>query len=347
MKISPYLSSKITIFYTLLIVMVVYIHSTYLEMFQYEAADFVWKFWGGYGLCSVANPLFFIISGFLLVGGVTTVLDLLKKLRKRVRTVIVPFILWNAIFVLWYVVLDITPGISRYVNSTGIMEAWKSLPLWESIYNMLTEPAGFHLWFLRDLIVFMAISPLLWLISKRSWIAAIVLSIVLNHWMSWVFWFWLGLTIRVNNWNIEKFPKGNWVLVLTGVIYIGSAVLAGMDMDKMIPSCFGVIGLVKQLACIYFVWIIFDKMAQGRCLSEQGLWRHICGYSFFIYCFHEPAFNIIKKLGVVVLGSSEPMLILLYLINPLIMVAIAIIIAKTMLNIKPLVPVYKFLTGGR
>ena len=347
MKISPYLSSKITIFYTLLIVMVVYIHSTYLEMYQYETANFVWKFWGGSGLCSVANPLFFIISGFLLVGGVTTVLDLLKKLRKRVRTVIVPFILWNAIFVLWYVVLDITPGISRYVNSTGIMEAWKSLPLWESIYNMLTEPAGFHLWFLRDLIVFMAISPLLWLISKRSWIAAIVLSIVLNHWMSWVFWFWLGLTIRVSNSNIEKLPKGNWVLVLTGAIYIGNAVSAGMEMDKMIPISFGVIGLVKQLACIYFVWIVYDKIARGRCLSEQGLWRHICGYSFFIYCFHEPAFNIIKKLGVVVLGSSEPVLIVLYLINPLIMVAIAIIIAKTMLHLKPLVPVYKFLTGGR
>lgn len=347
MKISPYLSSKITIFYTLLIIMVVYIHSAYLEMFQYETSDFVWKFCGGLGLCSVANPLFFIISGFLLVGGVTTVLDLLKKLQKRVRTVVVPFILWNAIFVLWYVVLDITPGVSRYVNSTGIMEAWKSLPIWESIYNMLTEPAGFHLWFLRDLIVFMAISPLLWLISKRSWIAAIVLSVVLNHWMAWVFWFWLGLSIRVSEWNIEKLPIGNWGLVLTGVIYIGSAVLAGMDMDKMIPSCFGVIGLVKQLACIYFVWIVYDKIARGRCLSEQGLWRHICGYSFFIYCFHEPAFNIIKKLGVVVLGSSEPVLIVLYLINPLIMVAIAIIIAKTMLNIKPLVPVYKFLTGGR
>lgn len=227
------------------------------------------------------------------------------------------------------------------------MESWKTLPLWESIYNMLTKPAGFHLWFLRDLIVFMAISPLLWLISKRSWIAAIVLSIVLNHWMAWVFWFWLGLTIRVSEWNIEKLHKGNWVLVLTGVIYFGSAVLAGMDLDKMIPSCFGVIGLVKQLACIYFVWIVYDKIAQGRCLSEQGVWRHICGYSFFIYCFHEPAFNIIKKLGVVVLGSSEPVLIVLYLINPLIMVAIAIIIAKTMLHIKPLVYVYVFLTGGR
>ena len=281
------------------------------------------------------------------MGEVRTAADLLKKLQKRVRTVVVPFILWNAIFVLWYVLFDITPGVSRYVNSTDIMESWKILPLWESIYNMLTKPAGFHLWFLRDLIVFMAISPLLWLISKRSWIAAIVLSVVLNHWMAWVFWFWLGLTIRVCEWKIEKLPRGNFVFVLTGVIYFGSAVLAGMDLYKMIPSCFGVIGLVKQLACIYFVWIVYDNIAQGRCLSEQWGWRHISGYSFFIYCFHEPAFNIIKKLGVIVLGSSEPVLIGLYLINPLMMVAIAIIIAKTMLHIRPLIPVYKFLTGGR
>lgn len=54
MNISPYLSSKITLFYTLLIVMVVYIHSTYLEMYQYKSSDFVLKFFGGAGvvLCS-------------------------------------------------------------------------------------------------------------------------------------------------------------------------------------------------------------------------------------------------------------------------------------------------------
>ena len=77
-----YISSKITLFYTLLIVMVVYIHSTYLEMYQYETADFVWKFWGGYGLCSVANPLFFIISGYLLVGG-NNCSWLVEKIEKK------------------------------------------------------------------------------------------------------------------------------------------------------------------------------------------------------------------------------------------------------------------------
>lgn len=42
--ITHYISSKITICYTLLIVMVVYIHIIQLEMFNYETVDFVWKF---------------------------------------------------------------------------------------------------------------------------------------------------------------------------------------------------------------------------------------------------------------------------------------------------------------
>lgn len=347
MKISPYLSSKITVFYTLLIVMVVYIHSTYLEMYPYEVADFVWKFWGGYGLCSIANPLFFIISGFFLVGKAQSIVDLLRKLRKRVRTIVVPYVLWNIIFVLWYVVLDITPGVGRYVNSTGIMENWKNLPLWESIYYMLTEPAGFHLWFLRDLICFMAVSPVLWWISKKSWIAAVVLSVFANNWMPWLFWFWLGIIIGTQKWDVERMPKSIWIMVLTGCIYFGSAIISGMGLNEQMPKVYGIVGLMIQLSSIFFVWSIYDIIAHGRCLSKHGLWKYVCGYSFFIYCFHEPAFNIIKKLGVAIFGSSESALIILYLVNPLIMVGCAIAVAKTMQRVKAFVPVYKVLTGGR
>jgi len=75
------------------------------------------------------------------------------------------------------------------------------------------------------------------------------------------------------------------------------------------------------------------------------LWKYICGYSFFIYCFHEPAFNIIKKLALTIYGTSEKVLIFFYLINPWIMVAIAVITAKMLQRMTP--RIYKTLTGGR
>ena len=177
--------------------------------------------------------------------------------------------------------------------------------------------------------------------------AAIVLSVVANNWSPWIFWFWLGITIGTQQWNVERMPKSRWILLLTGCVYFGSAIFSGMGLNEQMPKVFGIAGLLIQLMCIYFVWTLYDKVAQGRCLSNLGIWRHICGYSFFIYCFHEPTFNIIKKLGIVVFGSSEPALIVLYLVNPLIMVGCAITVAKTMQRVGYLSAVYKILTGGR
>lgn len=68
-------------------------------------------------------------------------------------------------------------------------------------------------------------------------------------------------------------------------------------------------------------------------------------YSFFIYLFHEPVFNIIKKIGLKVLGVHEWSLILLYLINPLIMCATAIMVAKLLQRFVP--KVFSVLVGGR
>ena len=43
---NKYLSDKLTVLYTVLIVIVVYIHSTYLEAKQYEVANFIQNFIG-------------------------------------------------------------------------------------------------------------------------------------------------------------------------------------------------------------------------------------------------------------------------------------------------------------
>lgn len=58
---SKYLSEKFTIMYTVLIVMVVYIHSYYLEAQQYNVALFLQNFTGTKGVGRTANYLFFCI----------------------------------------------------------------------------------------------------------------------------------------------------------------------------------------------------------------------------------------------------------------------------------------------
>ena len=101
---TKYLSDKLTILYTVLIIMVVYIHSTYLEAEQYYIASFLQKLTGG--ICRVANCLFFCISGYLFARNIIDMNGVFAKQRKRLRTLLIPYLLWNVVFVLWNVVLE-------------------------------------------------------------------------------------------------------------------------------------------------------------------------------------------------------------------------------------------------
>ena len=66
-------------------------------------------------------------------------------------------------------------------------------------------------------------------------------------------------------------------------------------------------------------------------------------YSFFIYLFHEPTFNIIKKLGIKFVGCSEPALIVLCFLCPFLMAAISITVAILLQKIMP--KVYSIIVG--
>lgn len=245
------------------------------------------------------------------------------KLRKRVRTLLVPYLLWNVIFVMWYVVLKNLPGLERFNNSVGMLDRIFNASPTEALLYMFIVPAAFQLWFLRDLIGMLMLSPLLWWITKRQWMVSLALAILSTVlYPSWIIYFWVGLIIAMRRWDIEGYPHSGWAVVMGGTLYLGYAayVALGYDTIRFMEIVVNFIGL-------YLLWYLYDLFSAGRCLADRGLWKYICGYSFFIYCFHEPAFNIIKKLALVICGSSEAVLIFFYFINPWIMVAMAVVIA--------------------
>lgn len=336
---TKYLSDKLTILYTLLIIMVVYIHSYYLEAEQYPTAMFLQKIIGG-GICRIANCLFFCISGYLFVRNINSLKEVFTKQRKRIETLLVPYILWNVIFVLWYVALEYIPGVSRFNNSTGLLNGYSDVPIWECLYNLLVAPAAFQLWFLRDLLVMLVFTPLLWWVVKKQWVVALVMALCFTAVYSWLIYYWIGIVIGVTRCDIEDYPRPNWAVTAGCAVFLGYAVCLAYGYEETRWE-----GTLANLLGLYLAWSLYDVFAKGRCLANKGIWRYICGYSFFIYCFHEPAFNIIKKLALAVCGTSEPVLIFFYLVNPWIMVAIAVVIARLIQRIMP--QAYKILTGGR
>lgn len=91
-----------------------------------------------------AVPLFFMISGYLLVSSSRSA-DVGYLLKKRIPKLIVPLIVWSALAALWIAVRD----------GTGIRSAL------QAIAAMGSEPIMVHFWFMYTLIGMYLVSPVL------------------------------------------------------------------------------------------------------------------------------------------------------------------------------------------
>lgn len=153
------------------------------------------------------------------------------------------------------------------------------------------------------------------------------------------------LTSKYNNINIQPTNYPRFTIFICGFIYIlfGIFITVNPLNNELLYPRF--LYFTVNLIGLYAIWGIYDIFSKREIISDKGLWKFICGFSFFIYCFHEPAFNVIKKLSLSAFGTSEISLIILYLVNPFIMVGAAICIAQLLRKITP--AIYRILTGGR
>lgn len=170
-----YDSQKIKVISFACIILVLYIHSGFHD-YPHEIAGMAFNHWiqdiisGQIGRCAV--PMFYMISGFLFFQNVHTMGDIWKKMRKRVRTLLVPYVIAALFMPLFLVVLDMLPFASRFSNGAGFSDSFRQ-PVGDILSSLFykvpggTSPWAFHLWFLRDLIIIVALSPVLQIARKR------------------------------------------------------------------------------------------------------------------------------------------------------------------------------------
>jgi len=346
MAISKYNSSKITVLNGLMIIMVLYIHCFYYEGCAGNMSYSLQRFMGTSGIMSVAILLFFVISGFLFFYGIKSIRDCFPKIKRRIHSLVVPYVIWNVIFVVWYVLLHCLPGISSYVNS-DILHNFNSLS--EAISYMFIAPANFALWFLRDLIVFIAFSPLIYILIKylRWWV--LPLSLIVTYMLPFVglCYFILGGYVALYS-SLESITRllSRNIVVLCAIIYVGmSAYLSLQPFEEGVFSYNWGLTMLHDITGIITIWRVYDIGVKDRILTEIKWVKIVCGYSFFVYLFHEPTLNIIKKIPLRFLGESELVIIVFFLMNPFIMYAVAVCVAQLLQNIMP--RVYGVLVGGR
>lgn len=104
------------------------------------------------GLSQFAVPLFFMLSGFLFFRNVYTKDDVVNKLKRRVYSLLIPYLLWNVIYYIIYLVVKPGVGVS-FVN------------LIEAAINHTYNPS---FWFIYQLILLTLVSYIIFIILKKD-----------------------------------------------------------------------------------------------------------------------------------------------------------------------------------
>lgn len=356
-SMTQYLSDKLRVLSLISIILVLYIHSGFHadEIEGMIWNDSVQTFVSGMmGRCAV--PLFYVISGYLFFLKVPDGMkSIYGKMRKRVGTLVVPYIIGCLFFVGFGVLMAVLPGVSKYMNSS--MMPLFSKPVGEILRSIFYDagngsPCAFQLWFLRDLVLFVATSPLWYLCLKHLKWRFVAVVFVLTYLdvshipFNSLFWFVLGG--QLTKVKIE-FGGVNGVINVINLELLGLCLFLVLSIVELffpeiidwrllrIPIIFlGIVG----------VWGIYDAVVGYDFNLLQHRWlATACQFTFFIYIFHEPTLNIFRKLIVVVLGKNELGYLTSYLISPWIFTVCAVFIG--LLFRKYLPKVYNVCTGGR
>ena len=304
---------------------------------------------GKLGRCAV--PLFYAISGYLFFLNTDKGISVIwRKMKKRVRTLLIPFVIAALFFPFFLVSMELLPFTKQFVNSTSAFSNNLQLPLDEIICSLFyatngrETPWAFHLWFLRDLIIIVAISPLLY-ITKKTISSGIVLALFILTFLhiKWLlvyamFWFMAG-SIFLN--QLDK-VKSVWVPILFVFISVIEFVLPDLSWEYFrIPII--TLGIIS-------IWNIYNKLvAPSFELKKHRLLCTACQFTFFIYLFiylfHEPTLNIVRKLLIFVLGDTSIEFTLIYLISPWIFAGLFIIVGYYFRKFLP--RIYSVCVGGR
>lgn len=278
-KITPALSNKIANLSFICACLVVLLHifpdTTELTFF-WSIDKFV-----ACGIGRMAVPFFCMVSGFFVAMHMGEEFWYRSALKKRMTTLVIPFVVWN---IAWLVLM----------RQFGLYGMWKLL-------DPFHQPPLGPLWYIRSLIVFIILTPLLGRLVKShikstliiSFLAYVFLFVPGNKYLAVftctlhleaLFYYILGLTIAERSIDISKKPT-RLILVCGLVISVCVAVVRMAALKKGWYIYFPLRGFVIP-GFLLAAWALIPSKKWNPTVTRSA---------FAIYLAHMFCFVIIRK----------------------------------------------------
>ena len=329
----------------------------------------------------IAVPLFFAISGYLFFHKLETWSWSVwkQKIRSRVRTLLIPFLIFNVICAVSLLCISLKSGdgwtlagayegrapfVGWLWNGVSYCQGWKN---WLGMDMQLYYPLDVPLWFVRDLMVMLALSPIIYWLTRKG--GAVYLGLVGIAYCLGVlccapgfstnalFFFSLGAFAAIRGIDPVAWSRKNikWVLPIFICFWIVASMIVAPGHAQPFENLTFIFGIPVCL------WIGAGVMERGtgqsgssatQLSAQKRDYSFITGSCFFVYCIHMVNFgnwNLLSwsnQVGSLIFNLDHPAVAAIAYLAEIALIMTAGILAYWLLK-RFLPRISGIITGGR
>lgn len=298
-------------------------------------------------ICPIAVCWFFVFSGFLFFQHTPEGFSfswILGKWKKRIRTLLIPYLLWNLLFILIILLKNFCFEKAGLGTSQEELSAVHAGPL----FWFLTGPADFPLWYLLALIKMTLLAPLVWWLSKEMPVLFPILLTAL-YLLGWgiphvvsakpLFYFSMGAWMGINQMDLRRLCRSFRIpaSIAAAVLLVVATWRSGQNGHEFWARL-----------CWPFVMITFlnliDRLIDNPARKERL--SKLSAPVFFIYAAHEIyLLGWAKGLFVRIFGDSPAGTWIKFLFAPFVALLVCLVLYQVLNRLMP--KTLAFCCGGR
>ncbi len=291
-------------------VLIVLLHSNRYKYFP-ETPEYE-RFFLDYGsmlLIGIAMGTFFALTGFLLFKDIHA--DALDKgllnwysteMKKRIKSLLVPYLVWNFIWTVFVVVITYIPFITSRMDSFQLYDG----AILSLLQGVFWNKYNGVFWYVKSIIFLSLLSPVIYLSLRNRFVGGICLllsmllmtelsgalvsakSAFLSYTANHLFFFLVGAYISIHHFQLINKEYKKSFIILGGIMHMSAAgVLCWFDMAG-VSVFFLIVSLLKILRFAGF-WIFADVFRNVKAAKLARI-------SFFIYAMHRYVEQTANKL---------------------------------------------------
>lgn len=342
-ELSPVSSARLDALRFPLIVLVIYIHakartitfgdsklsldSGLLDMVKLVISD---------GVARTAVPMFFMLSGYLLLHSQKhwSWTRFGAKLRRRIDTLLVPYLFWNLSLFVILLVAQAT-ALRVFFSGNGILAEMSWLQQVQWVLGFQRYPIAYQFWFIRDLMLLVLLTPAFFVLARRRIFAALATAILGFFWMTdwWplavpaieaVLFFFIGLSAGIHGRDLFAGPPLVPVAIAYTALLTAFLLLHRTGLGSQVQHLLVATGIILSFAIV--------RNLPLRVLEPVAA---LAGASFFVFAVHEPLTTTFLKLSFRLLPVSSTMALAVYLLVPVLVVVITLALHRIATGLAP------------